>query len=264
MGDPILVPCLVALRAEFNKKYPKRDKGADGWIGDKAHQQESSDHNPDETGRTPTEDADKINEVHALDVDSNLVPGAAGPKALKADVERIRLAHLHGTDDRLQNIIYQGRITSRSWGWTWRDYKGASQHFDHAHFSARYDTSRENNTRPWGVLEDDDMDEAGVIAALKKWAADTGGLPGNEGRPNRSLAGTVNALAVAIGQDAERDGRILAAAIAQESVDTDALVEALAPKLALAILAGLPDGTITQANVEAGVRNVLQGANPAA
>ncbi|MDQ1700678.1 MAG: hypothetical protein QOG34_2541 [Frankiaceae bacterium] len=150
-APPVLVACLVALRAEFNEQYPGRDKGADGWIGDKAHQQESSDHNPDESGRTPYEDADHVDEVHALDVDSNLKPGAAGPAALKMDVERIRVAHRDGHDDRLQNVIYQGRICSRSWGWTWRLYTGASKHFDHAHFSARYDTSRENNTKPWGV-----------------------------------------------------------------------------------------------------------------
>jgi hypothetical protein len=211
VSDPILVPCLVALRSEFNRKYPGRDKGADGWIGDAAHQQESSDHNPDESGRTPTEDADKINEVHALDVDANVKPGASGPIALAADVEHIRLAHQRGDDDRLQNVIYRGKIASRSWGWGWRDYDGASQHYDHAHFSARYDTSREQNTKPWGVdvqLEQADINKIvnAVVAVLRPeinavadevWAAAIGPVLPSGGR--RSAGGSLNALVVPTG-----------------------------------------------------------------
>jgi hypothetical protein len=158
----ILVPCLVVLRAEFNTLAPNRDKGADGWIGDTAHQQESSDHNGDETGRTPTEDADDIDEVHAIDVDSDLGPGMD----LADYVERIRVRHERGQDNRLQYIIYRGRICSAARGWTWREYIGKSAHFDHAHFSVRYTTAQENDTRPWGVLEDDDMITPEQFAAL--------------------------------------------------------------------------------------------------
>lgn len=154
MANWILVPCLVALRGEFNKLSPNRDKGADGSIGDAAHQQESSDHNPDETGRTPFEDADSINEVHAIDIDST-GPWPAG-KDLNSRVEIIRLNHLRGRDNRLQNIIWKDRVASRSWDWTWQDRPGIG-HFDHAHFSARYTTAQENDTSPWGVWEDDDM-----------------------------------------------------------------------------------------------------------
>jgi hypothetical protein len=152
----VLVPCLVTLRAEFNTLAPARDRGADGSIGDAAHAQESSDHNPDETGKTPYSDADNINEVHAVDIDST-GPWPTG-RDLDSRVEVIRLRHQSGTDDRLQNIIYRARIASRSWGWTWRAYTGASQHFDHAHFSARYTTAQESDTRPWGVLDGADMD----------------------------------------------------------------------------------------------------------
>jgi hypothetical protein len=111
MAAPFLVACLVALRTEFNLVAPHRDKGADGWIGDLAHQQEVSDHNPDETGRVPVKDADILNEVHAIDIDKDLGPGLD----LDVFVERIRLAHLAGRDNRLQYIIWRGRIASRSW-----------------------------------------------------------------------------------------------------------------------------------------------------
>lgn len=179
MAGPILVACLVALRTEFNTKYPRRDKGADGWIGDKAHQQESSDHNPDETGKTPYQDADKIDEVHAIDIDKDVKDGD-----LNVDVETIRLRHQRGEDDRLQNIIWRGRIASRSWGWVWHEYNGASAHFDHAHFSARYTTEQENDTSAWGVLEEDDMGRQDVadfmLAVAASVTGDYEGVPDSD------------------------------------------------------------------------------------
>jgi len=155
----ILVPCLVALRNEFNAIAPGRDKASDGSIGDSAHAQSPSDHNPDETGNTPYEDADTTNEVHAIDVDKDLRrPGWNMQKA----VEIIVIRHRGGRDDRLQNVIYNRRIWSRQWGWTARVYTGANAHTQHAHFSARYTTAQENNTRPWGLLEAEDDDMATI------------------------------------------------------------------------------------------------------
>ena len=159
MASWILVPCLVTLRSEFNAVAPGRDKASDGSIGDVAHSQSSSDHNPDETGSTPYEDADSINEVHAVDVDKDL--RRAGWTMLKA-VEIIVVRHRQGRDDRLQNVIYNRRIWSRSWGWTARSYTGANAHTQHAHFSARYTTAQERDTRPWGLLEAEDDDMATI------------------------------------------------------------------------------------------------------
>jgi hypothetical protein len=159
MASWILVPCLVSLRTEFNRLSPGRDKASDGSIGDVAHQQEPSDHNPDETGNTPTKDADSINEVHAIDVDNDLrKSGWSMDKCLEIIITR----HRSGADDRLQNVIYNRRIWSRSWGWTARAYTGASAHTEHAHFSARYTTPQENDTSAWGLLEGEDDDMATI------------------------------------------------------------------------------------------------------
>lgn len=156
-----LVPCLISLRAEFNALAPARDKASDGSIGDTAHGASSSDHNPDETGATPYEDSDSLNEVHAIDVDKSL---NGSPLTMEQCVDIIVERHRTGKDDRLQNIIYKRRIISRSWGWKeWRAYGGSNAHTEHAHFSARYTTAQERNTSPWGLLavpqeaEDDDM-----------------------------------------------------------------------------------------------------------
>lgn len=150
MASWILIPSLASLRNEFNTLAPNRDKASDGSIGDTAHAQSSSDHNPDETGATPYEDADDINEVHAIDVDDDL---KRSEWTMQKCLDIIVARHRSGADDRLQYIIYNRRIISRSWDWSdWHPYSGASTHEEHAHFSARYDTARENNTRPWGLL----------------------------------------------------------------------------------------------------------------
>lgn len=167
MASWTLVPCLTALRDEFNRLAPNRDKKSDGAVGDPAHADRSSDHNPDETGRTPTKDADNDNEVHALDIDDDLrQPGWTMQKAVDIIVDR----HRRGLDDRLQNIIYNRQIWSRSWGWNRRVYTGSNPHDKHAHFSSRYTTGEESDRRPWGLLaesarlEEDDMPTAKEIA----------------------------------------------------------------------------------------------------
>ena len=172
MADWILVPCLVSLRGEFNSLAPERDRASDGSIGDEAHASSSSDHNPDETGTTPYEDADNINEVHAIDVDIDLrKPGWTMQRAVQIIVTR----HRQGRDDRLQNVIYNRVIWSRSWGWTAREYTGSNPHDKHAHFSSRYTTHEESSTSPWGLLEEDDMPSADEIAdavwTRKPWAS---------------------------------------------------------------------------------------------
>ena len=164
MSDWVLVPCLVTLRGEFNAVAPARDKGADGSIGDSAHTS-SSDHTPDEDSDILRDhDSDAKNEVHALDTDSSGPwpdgkGGGAGDwfdRQILAIVER----HQNGEDDRLQYVIWRGRIANRSIGnYRWRTYtsKVGDLHFDHAHFSSRYTTAQEQDTSPWGVLEEEDM-----------------------------------------------------------------------------------------------------------
>ena len=131
MTAPYLVPCLVTLRAEFNAVAHGRDKGADGWIGDTAHQSRTSDHNPQADGR-----------VLALDIDST------GPWPVPFDglVEKCR------GDSRLEYIIWNRRIASRDQGWKWRTYTGSSDpHTGHAHFSARHDHTGNTSTADWGI-----------------------------------------------------------------------------------------------------------------
>jgi hypothetical protein len=173
MADWVLVPCLVALRGEFNTLAAGRDKASDGSIADAAHVAGgTSDHIGDETtAAMRAKDPDSRNEVHAIDVD-NSGPWPAGFSMEKA-VQRIVLRHRAGQDDRLQNVIFNRRIWSRSWGWTARAYTGSNPHDHHAHFSARYTSAQEADTRPWGLLpEEDDMDWNDDVIANPAWRAD--------------------------------------------------------------------------------------------
>lgn len=168
MSDWILIACLKALFAEFDRIAPGRAHASDGAIGDTAHQHEVSDHNPDETGSVPIHDADHVNEVHAVDVDSDLnEPGLSMEIVVQFLLDRCR----SGAERRLRYIIYNRRIWEASNGWRQRAYTGSSPHTEHAHFSASYDTAREADDSPWGledlVVSEDDINKivSRVLAA---------------------------------------------------------------------------------------------------
>lgn len=157
MSAWILVPCLVSLRTEFNAIAPGRDKGADGAIGDSSHTS-SSDHSPDEDSDVLRDhDEDSKNEVHALDIDSTGPWPESGwfNNTILALVAREKAEYESATIvGRLKYVIWNKRIAERSNGWAWRTYTGSDPHTNHAHFSARYTSEQEADTRPWGV---DDM-----------------------------------------------------------------------------------------------------------
>lgn len=126
MPDWYLNPALTRFRGEVNSRWPRRDKTSDGTIGDAAHQETDSDHNPDRDGS-----------VDAWDMD---IDGVDVRKVIDAAI-----AH-----ESIQYIIYNRKITSRSWGLgTWRPYTGKSPHTEHVHFNTRQ--SHERSTKPWGI-----------------------------------------------------------------------------------------------------------------
>ncbi|WP_052720208.1 hypothetical protein [Actinoplanes rectilineatus] len=252
MAGWVLVPCLVCLRAEIDRLAPGRDKRSDGAIGDLAHQAAgTSDHLPDESSpKLRGKDADSVDEVHAIDVDSS-GPWPAG-WSMGRIVQTIADRHRAGADDRLQNIIYDRRIASRSWGWTWRAYSGASPHTEHAHFSARYTTAQENDVRPWGLAEEDTMTKAEFLALLKDQdvraalatavlgtdgvvpapagSKNADGTPNTHWTVNSFLLNILNA-AVA-GRDSAGQAKTgVAALAAKDLIDETALARALTPLL---------------------------------
>ena len=106
-----LAPALVRLRSQLNATFPGRSKTSDGWIGDEAHANRVSDHNPDDSG-----------EVRAFDFTADpSLPVQA-------------LADSCAADTRATYVIYDGRI---NYGTGWRTYTGSNPHTAHVHVSVR-------------------------------------------------------------------------------------------------------------------------------
>jgi hypothetical protein len=243
MAEWELVSCLVTLRDEFDQLAPNRDRASDGSIGDTAHASNSSDHNPDETGNTPSEDSDRRNEVHAIDVDDDLrKPGTTMQGCLNIIIAR----HRDGLDDRLQNIIYNRRIWSRSWGWASRAYTGSNAHTEHAHFSARYTSEQEADTSPWGLLEGDDMPTVAELLAAKV------PVGGEDWRLDTAIG-----YAARKGYEAVRDLAAFTTAEAARDAQTAAVLAGM--RAALTALTAAT-GALTPAQVEALTEQVRQAA----
>jgi hypothetical protein len=143
VADWELAPCLVVLFHEFNIIAPNRDHASDGSIGDAAHQQTNSDHNPDKNGI-----------VHAVDVDNTLNAPFTMESCIQNLVNECRKDNSVGLDrGRLKYIIYNRRIWSVSNNWAQENYTGPSPHTEHAHFSCEYDPKYANDTRSWGLVD---------------------------------------------------------------------------------------------------------------
>jgi len=160
------VACLMRLRDEINALAPNRAKGADGTVGDLAHQEHTSDHNPDETGAVPIHDADRLNEVHALDITTELnEPGLTLDMIVQFILARCR----SGAERRLRYIIWQRKIYHVDNDFEPRDYDLDDPHTGHAHFSASYDSAREADASTWHLEEI----PVALTPADKTWFAST-------------------------------------------------------------------------------------------
>ncbi len=275
MASWILVPSLVSLRNEFNALAPGRDKASDGSIGDSAHASSSSDHNPDETGATPYEDSDRVNEVHAIDVDVDL--RRSGWSMARA-VEIIVTRHRTGKDNRLQNVIYNRRIWSRSYGWAARAYNGSNPHDKHAHFSARYTSAQENDTRHWGLLEAEKesgetmsvQDVRDFFESANKAVVDNANATGQNRADRNTVVPLLRFAVLGLEYKDQTEANMLPGQFAKlytaitglDSVDEQSIIEGITPALVQAIqnedFSGASPEEVEQ-RTEAALRKVLGG-----
>lgn len=129
---------------QINDAFPNRDRTSDGIIGDYAHTQEKSGHNPDDTTADNAEwdgDSDNIPEVRAIDIDSDLGNPFVTMQNL---VDWIN--DLPGIGGVIRYDIYNRKIYRSSTGFDVETYTGSSAHTEHAHFSGAYSQTSDNNT----------------------------------------------------------------------------------------------------------------------
>jgi len=134
----------VTLRDQINRRWPKRQKDSDGWIGDEAHSLRISDHTPSGVGQI----------VRAIDVDENLGSMSNGGTArlLTNQLLDYAASGLPGSN-RLKYVVYENRIASGTYKktfWSWR--KGKWGHTAHVHISFTSYADRDGTIYPLPIL----------------------------------------------------------------------------------------------------------------
>lgn len=125
MPSPYLAPSLARLRTSVNTRWPGRDKSSDGWIGDRAHQARTSDHNPAASGV-----------VRALDLDKD---GLHVPTVLAALM-------LH---PGVRYVIHAGKIFHVDKRFKPAKYTGSNLHYGHIHGSLEHTKAAEADKTEW-------------------------------------------------------------------------------------------------------------------
>lgn len=132
---------LMALLRQVNQRAPRRNKASDGTIGDAAHCQRTSDHNP------WVRDGG-VGVVTALDITHDPRGGCDA----NTIVEAIRASR----DRRVKYIIWNRRIANSAavggaQPWEWRRYTGRNPHTVHAHISVKPDKASYDSTAAWAI-----------------------------------------------------------------------------------------------------------------
>jgi hypothetical protein len=191
---PMLTPGMKNLGNQINAWDPDRDGASDGAIGDYAHTQEHSGHNPDDTSENNAEwdgDADNVKDVRAIDVDISFSNGVSAQTLVD---------HIVGLKPSsvLRYVIYNRHIWKSTNNWQREDYTGASAHTEHIHFSGAYSESADQNTSYNYKLGDipvalTSADKAWIADQIAGIAADVWATKiGNANWPNRTAKQAVN------------------------------------------------------------------------
>jgi hypothetical protein len=236
--DPLFAAC--------NGIAPNRTHAQDGAIGDLAHAQGTSGHNPDDTAGVSAErqDADTKPEVRAADVDARFnQPGITMEMVVQATVAECRA----GRERRFIYIIFNRRIWSASSGWAERAYTGDDPHDKHAHFSGHPDHDENGAPFPYiTALAEDDMELTDRVGNTQTPAATNGR------NVDQVLGDLENERNIGRGEIGPTDGRYPAAGTpARAALGVPANVQAIIATQAdhTAMLDGLQDSV---AEIQAG------------
>lgn len=193
---------LDVLLGEINLAWPNRSKKSDGSIGDQAHQNRTSDHNPDARGL-----------VKARDFDITSLPAVEAREL----AERIRASMMRRGVRGY--VIFNRRICSSDVDrWDWRPYDGDNPHNHHIHVSVHSDV---DSPYAWNIaptMEGIDPMITAADIAKAVWAAQTGrgdriaAMSLRVARAERDAAATLGltkVIAATVGVTAEQVAQIL-------------------------------------------------------
>lgn len=127
-----LAESLTVLRNQANRLAPQRSKASDGTIGDQAHQNRKSDHNPNQHGV-----------VTALDLTHDPEHGADMHVWANSIIK-----HRHPA---LDYVIWDEHIAGPWTNYNWQ-YHGRGSHVQHMHVSVQESPALYDLTNEW-VLE---------------------------------------------------------------------------------------------------------------
>ncbi|MEO6333626.1 MAG: peptidoglycan-binding domain-containing protein [Pyrinomonadaceae bacterium] len=125
-----LAKSLIQLRSQINEVFPARDKESDGSIGDTAHSNRRSDHNPNINGV-----------VTAIDVDRDFNDGHDGRELVSALIA--------SDDPRIKYIIFERQISQTGNVSRWSPYFGKNAHNHHVHISISASAKLYDDSTPW-------------------------------------------------------------------------------------------------------------------
>jgi hypothetical protein len=189
------------LQRQLDEAFPDRHK-PDGWIGDAAHRDRTSGHNPDDTAGSKAAwnaDPDKLAEVRALDVSADLGPGVNSLDVVRHLIRLPRLATV------VRYIIHRGKIYHSRDGFAAEDYTGSNPHDHHIHIEGAWSQAGDLNTSfdfrleeiPVALTEADkkwlaaQIDAAATNAAERVWKKKLNIRVGKGEAPNLQEAGSI-------------------------------------------------------------------------
>lgn len=227
---PYLTPGMKNLGNQINERFPNRSGTSDGAVGDYAHSQGTSGHNPDDTVHDNAEwdsDSDTKKEIRAIDVDKDLNDSRG------ADMMDLiyHLKELRNLSSVIRYMIYNKKMYHVNNGFEPETYSGNNAHTEHAHFSGAWSQSSDEN----GSF-DFKLEQLGVRVATQFNAEDrvilkadaTGGvlsyagsgLPSWEDQPNNR--NFLNAFTALFNLVKEIDGKIDALEAKINNIQADA------------------------------------------
>lgn len=281
---------MLNFERQLSKAFPNRAL-PDGWIGDPDHQDRTSSHNPDDTPGSKPEwdgDPDSTPDVRAVDVKASL------GSTISARAVCNHMAKLPNLRSVVRYFIHQGKIWHERNDFVPEDHDG-DPHPSHVHVTFAFTEAADDNTTfnyrfeelvdmP---LTDPEYDRIATEVVEKFWST----AYGSEAYPTRTarnlardlhgvrdyqigdgkgaaLAGVkAGSFLDIVGKMAQQNAANVSAILAaieddEVPIDPAEVAAAILPALSAAIIAELPEGTLTeeqiQAATERGTRNVLR------